>query len=201
MRTFRLPFLLASLLSLASAADQPTENVDPSYRLAAGDLITVRIYGEPDLDSSQRLDNAGKVRLPLAGDVTLVGRTVRDAERSLEEIYHTKELLREPQITVAVVGFALREASILGAVRQPGNFQFPKETTSLDIVDLITRVGGFLPVAKSDQVKITRRAADGAETTMTIDVESMISGRRNGRTQRDFPVLPGDRVWIPERLF
>ena len=89
-----------------------------------------------------------------------------------------------------------------GAVRSPGNFQFPKETTSLDIADLITRLGGFTPTAKSDAVSVIRRKPDGKEEVTTVDVERMISGRRRGdSSRRDFAVYPGDRIWVPERLF
>ena len=91
---------------------------------------------------------------------------------------------------------------MLGAVRSPGNFQFPKEPTSLDIADLITRLGGFSPTAKSDAVSVIRRKPDGTEEVTTVDVERMISGRRRGdSSRREFAVYPGDRIWVPERLF
>jgi hypothetical protein len=45
---------------------------------------------------------------------------------------------------------------------------------------------------------VTRHNADGSETTTTVDVESMLAGHRHGQ---DFQVLPGDQIWVPERLF
>lgn len=183
-------------------AAPPAEQTDPSYRIAAGDSLSVNIYGEPDMSTSQRLDTTGVVRLPMVGEMKLGGLTVREAENALEKTYRDRELLKDPLVSISVSNYALREVSVLGAVRSPGTFQFPKETTSLDIADLITRLGGFTPTAKSDAVSVIRRKPDGREEVTTVDVERMISGRRRGDSnQRDFAVFPGDRIWVPERLF
>lgn len=177
-------------------------DTDPSYRLAVGDSVAVSIYGEGEMSAHQRLDSTGKLRLPMIGEVQLGGMSVREAEDALEKLYQQRELLKSPLVTLVVSNYALREVSVLGAVRSPGNFQFPKETTSLDIADLITRLGGFTPTAKSDSVSVIRRKPDGKEEVTTVDVERMISGRRRGDTsRRDFAVFPGDRIWVPERLF
>jgi polysaccharide export outer membrane protein len=186
----------------AAQSGNPTGDTDPSYRLTAGDSVSVSVYGEGDMSASQRLDSTGVLRLPMIGEVKVGGLSVREAEGTLEKLYRERELLKSPLVTIAVNNYALREVSVLGAVRSPGNFQFPKETTSLDIADLITRLGGFTPTAKSDAVSVIRKKADGSEEVTTVDVERMISGRRRGdSSRRDFAVYPGDRIWVPERLF
>jgi polysaccharide export outer membrane protein len=79
---------------------------------------------------------------------------------------------------------------------------FPPEKSSMDIVDVITRAGGFLPTAKSDAVKISHTDANGVETTSTINVEVMFSRRGTTATgMKSFMVYPGDRIWVDERLF
>lgn len=181
---------------------QTTSDTDPSYRLAPGDSVTVNVYAEPEMSASQRLDTTGILRLPMIGEIKLGGLSVREAEKTLEKLYRDRELLKGPLVSISVSNYALREVSVLGAVRSPGNFQFPKETTSLDIADLITRLGGFTPTAKSDAVSVIRRKPDGREEVTTVDVERMISGRRRGdSSRREFAVFPGDRIWVPERLF
>jgi len=179
-----------------------TNDTDPSYHLTVGDSVSVNVYGEGDMSASQRLDSSGNLRLPMIGEVKVSGLSVREAEKTLEKLYRDRELLKSPLVTIVVSNYALREVSVLGAVRSPGNFQFPKEMTSLDIADLITRLGGFTPTAKSDAVSVIRRKPDGKEEVTTVDVERMISGHRRGEgSRRDFAVYPGDRIWIPERLF
>jgi polysaccharide export outer membrane protein len=205
-----VPFLVLTVAAFAQPAPSvppapalPAEgNTDPAYRLVPGDSVTVNVYSEPDMSAAQRLDTNGTLRLPMIGEVKLGGLSVREAENTLEKLYISRELLKAPLVTLVVSNYALREVSVLGAVRSPGNFQFPKETTSLDIADLITRLGGFTPTAKSDAVSVIRRKPDGKEEVSTVDVEAMIKGRRRGDTSRNsFAVYPGDRIWVPERLF
>lgn len=190
--------------SVPSPIASPTgaAETDPSYRLTAGDSVTINVYAEPEMSASQRMDVNGVVRLPLIGEIKLGGKSVREAEKTLENLYRQRELLKSPLVSIVVSNYALREVSVLGAVRSPGNFQFPKEVTSLDIADLITRLGGFTPTAKGDAVSVIRRRPDGQEEVTTVDVERMISGRRRGDTsRREFQVYPGDRIWVPQRLF
>ena len=196
-----LAFLIAFTVAFADEQSGPrTSGVDPSYRLGPGDIVSVHVYGE-DMDVSQQIDAAGNLRLPLLDEVTLSGKTLRDAERYLQQLYRERNFLKSPMVAVTLTSVALREASVLGAVRQPGNFSFPNQMTSMSIVDLITRTGGFLPVARADQVKVTRRGPDGIDVTTTVNVESMLSGHGDQSPQHDFQVLPGDHIWVPERLF
>lgn len=212
---FRRLLLLATLLSLparalvaadsgpaSSTAPVASTTTDPSYRLSAGDTIAMTIFDEPDLAATQVVARTGEVRLPLIGEMMLVGKSVREAERLLEATYIKRQFLKEPVVNLVVTSYFPREISVLGAVRSPGTVVFPNDVTSLDIVEVITRVGGFLPISKSDAVTVTHRTPEGTETVVTVDLESIMSGRhRSGKGRADLPIYPGDRIWVPERLF
>ena len=175
---------------------------DPSYHLSSGDTIAISIYGETDLSTTQTIARSGEVRLALIGEIIVMGKSVREAETAIENTYKQRQFLRSPVVTLAVTSYFPREISVLGAVRTPGTVVFPRDVTSLDIVEVITRVGGCLPVSKSDAVTITHRDATGKETVTTVDLENTITGRyRAGRERADRPIYPGDRIWVPERLF
>jgi polysaccharide export outer membrane protein len=214
MKYFRLLPLLTALVGVAVAAQSPTTapvapvqadaapQTDPSYRLIVGDQIAVSIYGESDLTVSQKIDFQGKVRLALVGDIVLSGKSVREAETLVEQLYVERRILKKPMVSLIVQAYAVRDISILGAVRGPGKMSFPPEKSTLDITDVVTRAGGFLPTAKSDAVKITRVDAGGRETTVELNVEAMLTRRgANSSTPKEYPILPGDRIWVPERLF
>jgi len=205
---FRILFLL-SLAVAAPALFAQTDAVpvvpaitDPTYRLSLGDRVAVTIFGEPDLSAQQMIDRRGLIRLPLVGEVSVAGRTVREAEKLIEATYHDGEILKSPQATIAMVGYSPREVTLLGAVRAPGTFQFPPDTTSMDIRDVIARQGGFTPVAKGDAVAVTRRQPDGREVTTVVDVDRMMFSRSRKRENDNvFLIHPGDRIYVPERLF
>jgi polysaccharide export outer membrane protein len=211
-----LPVFVTALLLLAAgplraaepapaaspALPAPAAGTDPNYRLIAGDAISITIYNEPDLTVLQTIARSGEVRLPLIGEIILIGLSVREAERLLEKTYRDRQFLRKPVASLTVTSYFPREVSVLGAVRTPGNLVFPRDVTSLDIVEVITRVGGFIPVSKADAVTITHRAPDGKETVTVVDLENTITGRRqSGRGRADLAIYPGDRIWVPERLF
>ena len=195
--------LLAAVLR-AAAPDPLLVAVptDPGYRLSPGDTVALTIFSEPDLAVTQTIARSGEIRLALIGEIRLSGLSVREAEETIEKTYMARQFLRTPVATLAVTAYFPREVSVLGAVRTPGTVVFPRDVISLDIVEVITRVGGFLPISKSDAVTITHRAADGTETVTTVDLENTITGRRQaGRARANLEIHPGDRIWVPERLF
>ena len=200
-----LLFCLAGTALLAEPLTSPAgapATTDPSYHLSPGDTISMSVYGESDLLTTQTIARSGEVRLPLIGDIILGGKTVREAEQTLETTYVQREFLRTPVVNLVVVSYFPHEVSVLGAVRMPGTVVFTRDVTSLDIVEVITRVGGFLPISKSDAVTITHRTPEGKETVVTVDLEIAMTGRhRAGRDRADLAIYPGDRIWVPERLF
>lgn len=194
------PAAAASNTSTVNNLDLPA--TDPGYHLSNGDEIAIIIWGEADVSTDQRIDSKGVVRMPLIGDVNLSSKTVREAEKYLEQVFIDKKILRKPMVTISVRDYAVREVSVLGAVNSPGKYRMPKEAASIEIVELITSLGGFKPTAKSDEVKVTRVDEAGVETVSTVNVEAMISGRGASKsTPKSFLVYPGDRIYVPERLF
>jgi polysaccharide export outer membrane protein len=175
---------------------------DPAYQLCRGDEIAVNIYSEPDLSSAQRIDNKGIVRLPYLGEVLVAGATVRETEKNLEKLLVDKKLLRKPMVTIVVREYSSREVAVVGAVGSPGKFRMPREKSSVEIMDVILGSGGFRPTSKSDEVKVTRILDSGEEKVITVDVEAMMNPRKGDRnTPRSFLIYPGDRIFVPERLW
>jgi polysaccharide export outer membrane protein len=175
---------------------------DPSYQLSNGDEVAIIIWGESDVSTDQRIDSKGIVRMPLIGEVNLSSKTVREAEKYLEKVFVDKKILRKPMVTISVRDYAAREVAVLGAVVSPGKYRMPKEAGSIEIVELITSLGGFKPAAKSDEVKVTRVDEAGIETVSTVNVESMITGRGASKNSpKSFLIYAGDRIYVPERIF
>ena len=181
----------------ASGAD--TGATDPAYQLVRGDEVFVKVYNENDLSIDQKIDSRGVIRLPYLGEVTVSGQTVREAENNLEKLLVEKKLLRKPMVNISVTSYAAHEVSVIGAVNGAGIFHMPKEKANIEILDLITSMGGFRVTAKSDEVKVTRTLDSGEEKTFTVDVEAMIKGKSNAL--RTFLIYPGDRIFVPERLW
>ena len=57
----------------------------PEYRLDNGDKLRVTVFGEPDLSGDFLVDGTGTVSLPLIGEISTAGKTLREFQRLLEE--------------------------------------------------------------------------------------------------------------------
>jgi len=180
----------------APAADRPVE----SYTLTSTDRLRIAVFQEDDLSSIVRIDANGAVNLPLVGQVKVAGLTVSQAQKAIEDAYRNDRFLAHPQVTITVEEYAPREVSIEGQVRNPGRFPLPIEST-MTVVDLVIKAGGLTDIAKGTEVTITRTTADGKKTTYSVDVDSIIKGKKPANpNDTSLQLQPGDIVYVPERI-
>ncbi len=181
-------------------AQVPINQAVLAYTITLTDLLRVDIYQEDDLKTMSRVDAKGNVNLPLVGEVRVVGLTISEAQKAVENAYRDGRYLRTPQVTINVEAYASREVSIQGQVRSPGRFPLPIES-SMTVLELVTKAGGFTDTAKGTAVNITRIKADGKKQVFTIDVESLIKGKDKANIGDNSLMLqPGDIVYVPERI-
>jgi protein involved in polysaccharide export with SLBB domain len=175
----------------------PAIDTKSSYHLSSRDLIRITIFNEPDMTVDRRIDARGAVSLPLIGNVDLNHLTVSEAQDKIRLAYIEMEIFVHPQVSVTVTEYLLKEVSVIGQVKSPGKIVLPMESDELEIVDVISKAGGVTRLARSDSVRVTRKAANGVEQTFTVDVERMFNGRGGAKP---FMVVPGDVIFVPERV-
>jgi protein involved in polysaccharide export with SLBB domain len=195
-----LMFLIASPMALA-AEDSGSADTEETYRLRAGDLVSIVVFDEPDLNVQGKLDPDGVIIVPLLGRTTLKGSTLRDAEAQLEKAYIDEEYLIKPQVTISVTQYAERVFYIFGEVASPGAKTFPPGRQSLDILEAISMAGDFSQYAKKSEVTL-RRPIKGtsSEEKFVLDLEKLMRGSRRGE-QESISILPDDIIYVPERMF
>jgi polysaccharide export outer membrane protein len=204
--------LLRTLLlcALALAALAPCRGEDAggassksrAYKIRATDKLSITIFQEDDLSTVSRVDAKGTVNLKLVGEIRVRGLTLDEAERVIEGAYRDGLYLRKPEVTVAIEDYAPREVSIQGQVKNPGRYPLPIEST-MSVLDLVTKAGGFTDTAQGTAVRITRILPDGSTRVITLDVESLIKGRSNAKTNGENNALllePDDIIYVPERI-
>ncbi|HSI07162.1 MAG: polysaccharide biosynthesis/export family protein [Rariglobus sp.] len=199
-------FLLAAISLIPGNTRADTKTPTPasqtvsSYKITLTDLLRIDIYQEDDLRTLSRVDAKGKINLPLVGEVNVVGLTVSEAQKAVENAYRDGRYLRSPQVTINVEAYAAREVSIQGQVRSPGRYPLPIET-SMTVLELVTRAGGFTDTAKGTAVNVTRVTPDGKKQVFTIDVDSLLKGKSGANISDNSLMLePGDIVFVPERI-
>ena len=194
-----LAFLLSTLAFGASACSkrglQATEVPPPATddtTLGAGDVFTVRVYGEEELSGSHQVAPDGTIDFPLLGSIEVSGMEPPAVAAELEHQLKVRNFLRDPHVSVYVEQYASKRISVVGAVANPGTFPLEPGMT---VVQAISMAGGFSSLADRDGTVVTRRVGD--ETIRyRVPVAKVTSGQA-----KDFEVAAGDIIFVPERLF
>lgn len=210
LRVLRLStFWLAGLfLSIAVAAESEKKGEDPGagsarskpsadYILQPEDVIKVHVFQEDDINKQGEVRISGEhtIFLPLIKIISLKGKTVRQAEDLIRDLYN-KDFLVNPQVSINVLKYAERSLSVTGAVNNAGRILFPQER-GLTIVEAISLAGGQSRVADLKRVRLTRRGANGELSTQIVDVDSIMKGGARDAV----PLENGDALFVPERTF
>jgi polysaccharide biosynthesis/export protein len=174
-------------------------STNPNYRLSIRDRISIMVFDEPNLGMSQGIDAKGEIKVPLIGVYKVEGKTIREVESMLEEQYVAQQILRNPIVTVDVLNYSPKEVSVLGpGIARAGQIPFPPEVSKIDIVEVISMVGGFTPLANNKDVKVTRNLANGSEIVLSVNVGEMIEGRKKNKNTETVYIYPGDLIYIRE---
>jgi len=157
-----------------------TSAVDPSYALGSGDKLRVIVFGEDDLGGEFVIDDSGFVRLPLIGQITAAGRTVRQLEEDVATRLGT-QYLKDPRVSIEILTF--RPFYIIGEVNKPGEYPF---VVNMSVLNAVAMAGGYTYRANESSVYIRRKGAPDEEKFPADDSTKL---------------KPGDIVNIVERWF
>lgn len=193
MHLIRKSLLFASLLFPLSLSAQENSQVSRNYEIQPSDLLQIKVFQEGDLDRQGRVSQNGTIELSLIGRIAVAGKTV-DQVRDLIFERYDRDFLVNPSITVDVIEYSQRRVNVLGAVNSPQTILFPPEE-SMNIVDAISRAGGFTRMAAGNRVSLTRRNSDGTTQTFTVNVDQIL----NGGDPLEWELRRGDVIFVPER--
>lgn len=170
----------------------PTQvTVDMSrLTLGIGDKINLTVfYSSKSLNAAYTLDDSGSISVQFIGVVKADGRTLREVEKEIQDRL-ADGYLQEPIVSVNLIELNSKFVSVSGMVGKTGKVRYTKD---LSITDAISQSGGFTPLARKNMVRVTR-FTNGTQQTYKVPVERISEG-----TRPNFPMLPGDDVFVPER--
>ena len=100
------------------------------YVVGAQDVLTITVFGEPELSGRYTVELDGTFTYPQLGRITAGGQTLRALEAQLKAKL-AEGFLRNPQVAVAVETYRSQRILIMGEVRNPGEYQLTGEMTLL----------------------------------------------------------------------
>ena len=178
-----------------------------SYRLGIQDVIEVKVYGHPDLDTTQTIGPDGAISILPGGSVQAAGRTVDELgdeiSRRVSEIvqkpilnvsvkeYKSQPLfISDPLVNVVIQEINSRRISILGAVKTPGIVKLRTATT---IMDAISQAGGL-----SDDADLRESIVLQGGQVLPVSLERLF---KQGDLRQNVYLRPNSSVYIASTRF
>lgn len=167
--------------ALGSVAAQDSAG---EIRLDAGDLISLKVFGAPELSEEQRISSSGEINVPLAGTIPVKNLLPQDAQRLIEDKLKNGGILRDPHVTIFVKEFATQGISVMGEVAKPGIYPLIGKHR---LYDVISAAGGTTPKA-GKQISISHRSEPQHPVYVSL------RGDLGNSQASNVPVFPGDTV-------
>ena len=131
----------------------PDASAGGEYQIAAGDTISLRVFGQDNLTTRARVRTDGRIALPFLGDVEVRGKTPAGLSRELETRF--KEYMVAPKVTVILEETQATSVAVVGEVTHPGAFPVDGQTGVLQALAL---AGGLTEYASKDSIYVLRRS-------------------------------------------
>ena len=173
--------LQAVALAEPAANASTAKNVIFDYALAPGDLISVVVFGEPELSKDYTVGESGKIAFPLVGEVTVLSLKTKQVERLLRQRLKSGFLVN-PRVNVTIRTY--RSVYINGQVKSPNGYPF---VPGMTVRKLISIAGGFTERASTSRIYVISEVA-GASTSPR-------------KVKLDAEVRPGDIISVEESFF
>lgn len=130
----------------------PLSYAQESYILGAGDKISIKVFGQEDLNIESFLGNSGSVNYPFLGEVKVAGLSIKQVE-----VFITTGLkgdyLISPNVYVQVIEY--RPFYIHGEVKKPGGYPYQPGMT---INQAVALAGGLTDRADKDKISLYKEA-------------------------------------------
>ena len=173
-------FQVACSSSIAMAPPLPTPT-NSAYQLAAGDEVKISIYGFDPLGGTYLVNDQGGISLPLAGQVTVSGKSIAEAEAAIASVLVERQVAINPSVNVQIVKY--RPFFVLGEVQRPGSYPY---MPGMSLLNAVSIAGGYTFRADRKTYGISR-TIDGKVVKGSADEETIVQ--------------PGDTVIVYEAWF
>ena len=192
-------FVGLAVLAGSCIAGPSDTNASPAqavraHLLVPNDVIEVKVYRQPDLDTKVRVAEDGTVTLPLLGSVKVGGMTTEQSRTTVRDLL-AKDYLVNPQVTLSIVDYAKSIVTVLGEVQRPGTYELPPEQ-SVNLLQAIAMAGGYTRLGAPGKVSV-QRMEQGQKRVFRVDTTATGSDEKGGM----FEVQAGDMITVGEKVF
>jgi polysaccharide biosynthesis/export protein len=178
-----------------------------SYLLGPGDVLDVRVFGQPELSSSVQVDGDGNLSsLPfLEKPIVAKCRTDKEVQKDITAAY--SKFINNPQVSVRISERNSRQpATVFGAVRQPTRVEMKRKVRLNELMAVAAgfteRASGTIQILHTEPLMCPEPGEenlaapiDGTKIPLQI---IKISDLRAGKLEANPVIRPGDYVLVTE---
>ena len=164
---------------------------DDDYRLGSDDRIQISVNGDPKLTQQVVIGPDGRVSLPLVGDVSIGGLTMREAQETVTELL-ARDYLVDPKVDLQIIEYKSRWVMVTGEVGKAGRVALRGGAT---LKDALADADG-LTVGAGDEIIISRDAPEGGGK-----IQIPVDRQEFERALVNPPLKTGDIVSVPSRPY
>jgi polysaccharide export outer membrane protein len=112
-------------------------------------MVQVTVFDTPELSAKLRVNADGTIELPVAGSTDVSGMTPQDAANAIVRHLKEAQIMTDPRVTVTIEDYATQQISVLGEVKNPGNYLLLGPHT---LYNALSAAGGATEKAGADIV-------------------------------------------------
>lgn len=150
------------------------------YTLDSGDRVRVTVFDQANLTNTYAVNKGGHLAFPLVGSIAARGKTAKQLEGAIAKRLRNG-YLRDPDVSVEIDRY--RPFFVMGEVGSSGQYTY---VPGMTVQNAIAIAGGFGARAEQRNADITRQV-NGQVVTGRVDISD--------------PIVPGDTIYVRERLF
>ena len=189
MSRMKLIALIAGSLFLALPPIVGAQSVGiDGYEIKPGDVLSISVWGEPELQGDVLVAPDGSISFPLVGHVDARGMTAAGLQQIVTERLAT--YLSSPVVSVSVGEVNGNKIFVIGQVNRPGEFIM---NPAVDVMQALSMAGGTTPFADVDNIRILRRGPSG-QTAIGFRYSDVVRGRS---LEQNILLQSGDVVVVP----
>lgn len=177
--------LFASATSLAQTSSAPALG----YELGPEDVLDISVWKEEELSKQVVVRPDGGISFPLAGNISVAGKTVDEVQDMLTE--RIVKYVPGAVVSVSVIKVAAYKVYVTGKVNNPGEYVLG---SYVSVLKALTLADGLTPYAKESSIKVIRTAPDGSETIFPFDYSKVKAGKK---LDQNIILKSGDVVLVP----
>lgn len=191
--TFKTPEPNTATAPVSDAATAPVKDAQESvprdaYIVQPGDVLTISVWREKDLQGEVAVRPDGGINFPLAGDIVVAGKTIEQIQKDIAA--KLTKYVPDPVVTATVKQSQGNKIYVVGKVNKPGEFA---SNRTIDVMQALSMAGGPNPFASVNKIKILRRV-NGEQKTFMFKYSQVEKGKN---LEQNIVLQGGDIVVVP----